>query len=144
MTAVRVLGAWHMAGDMFVRISGQWRRITGIRARVAGAWQTVSGFTSTFSASAPTDTFGYGSVTDPVTITPTGGVSPYTYQWTRISGALAITTVSPNMATTAFQTTRTSGSFTTVFGWVATDATGATASGQVTATIVTGNGGQGL
>ena len=44
-----------------------------------------------------------GSVTtNTVTVTPSGGTSPYTYAWTWFSGGTGITITSPSAATTDF------------------------------------------
>ena len=66
------------------------------------------------SASAsPTDVSGFDTVTapdnstattDPTTVTPSGGVSPYTYAWTYVSGSTA-TVNSSTSATTTFSRT---------------------------------------
>jgi hypothetical protein len=42
------------------------------------------------------------AVTNSVTITPSGGVSPYTYAWSMVSGDSAINIDSPTSATTSF------------------------------------------
>lgn len=43
--------------------------------------------------------------TNSVTVTPSGGTSPYTYAWTWASGGASITTTSPTAATTTFSAT---------------------------------------
>lgn len=50
------------------------------------------------------DNAGSGDTTNSVTITPTGGTSPYTYSWARISGDTEISADSASAATTTFST----------------------------------------
>lgn len=140
MTAVRVLGSWRTAGDIYARVSGVWRKVTGVRVHSGGSWLSVPGFVAPFTATAPTEDSGYQTTNKPifatvvsngVTITPAGGVSPYTYAWTRLSGSSLITATSPTMAFTQFSARIANTTVSATFGWVATDANGATASGLV-------------
>lgn len=73
--------------------------------------------------------------TGSVTAAPTGGTSPYTYAWQKLSGA-AISIDSPNSATTAFSAsglTISEGTRTAYFNCVVTDDVAAT---TTTATVV--------
>lgn len=82
--------------------------MTGVLCAIAGAG---AGGSPALSASAsPTTVSGFDTVvapdsstatTDPTTVTPTGGVAPYTYSWAFVSGNTA-TINSPTSATTTF------------------------------------------
>jgi len=94
----------------------------------------VSGFhASAFPASANktqgfSDGVSHTLVTPTVTVTPSGGVGPFTYGWVRQSGDSAITAASPSTAATSFSASLASDETkTAVFRCTVTDTvTGAT------------------
>ncbi|CAB4153242.1 Tip attachment protein J [uncultured Caudovirales phage] len=76
-------------------------------------------------------------VTSSATVTATGGTSPYTYAWTRLSGSTLITATTPSAATTTFTgATLTSGTtVTAVFRCTITDNVAATKTVDVNVSI---------
>ena len=106
---------------------------------VAGASNTVSG---TLGASAnPTSLVKLDTTanitTSSTTVTPTGGTSPYTYSWSRISGSTLITADSPTAATTTFTGTglASNNTYTAVFRCTVTDNVAATKTVDVSISI---------
>jgi len=109
-------------------ISGNWRTVRRGEATIgavrnltrgevyrSGSWRSIARFTSTLTVSA-FDVSGYNLNTNnrPARVTsnttqatPSGGLGPYSYTWTIISGSAAAN--SPNMAATSFSQTVTSG-----------------------------------
>lgn len=111
MAESRVGGAWRTiaAGEAYA--AGAWRTLTRGEAYVAGAWREIFNFalpdlvvaTSPSSASGivhPTNFIAVTVTSNVVTATVTGGIAPFTYHWTVLSGAFAIT--NPGGASTAF------------------------------------------
>lgn len=80
-----------------------WQDIPGVFGGGAGFSATADRATCTgvvFDASSPPL---FAAVTsDSVTVTPAGGTGPYTYAWTRLSGASSISPTAPTAATTTF------------------------------------------
>lgn len=79
-----------------------------------------------FSATcSPAIALGVGWVnitTNTITVTPTGGVAPYTYAWSYVSGD-AVTVLSPTSAATQFRSNTTASA---VYACTVTDSTGGT------------------
>lgn len=99
-------GGNKLVGAMTVGTSG------GNKAVLLGVIGTAGGnktFYQSLTASAsPTLVNGFSPVTPTVTTaattaTPVGGVGPYTYLWSFVSGDAAVTIVSPTSASTTFQ-----------------------------------------
>lgn len=134
--SARISGAWK-TGDMYARVSGAWKLLTP-SARVGSAWKAGSGgggggapMTVGLSTTSMYGTFGYsgsGSAGNN-TATLSGGVGPYTYAWSRLSGSVLIGAVTPGIATT--ETVVSGGvpgnSYDAVFKCTVTDSTGAIA-----------------
>ncbi|NQX95303.1 MAG: hypothetical protein HRT64_10380 [Erythrobacter sp.] len=104
---VRVDGVWREVVGARVYVGGSWREIKSARAYVGDQWRDVLSFISDLSASASPTTVGgavqgSGIATTPsVTVTPNGGLAPYTYSWERVGvGAASIN--SPASAVTSF------------------------------------------
>ena len=96
---------------------------------ITSAGASGGGFTATASPTfvSKFDSLGAGSkTTDSTTVTPSGGVAPYTYAWAKKSGD----TIAPNSAaaaTTTFTGTVTAGQFKSgVYTCTVTDSTGGT------------------
>lgn len=139
-------GAWHAVTRAELYVGGQWRTVKRGEAYKAADWRTILSFVPTMSVSA-NDVFGSGATlqitSDPSTATPVGGVAPFTYTWSVVSGsAVALT---PNSATTAFRAflapTATDNSTAEV---LATDALGATATATIQITLSRDGGGGGV
>lgn len=129
-------GAWRSVGRADVYVDGQWRRLTRSEQYVGGAWETGDRFLIPLTASATSEVTGFGYITvitNPATVTPAGGLGPYTYSWARISGTYG-TANSPTSATTTFYATPPSNTIqTSVFRCTVTDSLGSTATADVTA-----------
>jgi hypothetical protein len=128
-------GAWRSVGSADVYIDGQWRRLTRSEQYVGGAWKTGDRFLIPLTLSGPADVSGFGYIyvtTDNATVTTNGGLAPYTYSWTRLSGSYG-SPISATSATTAFIANPPSGSIrTSVFRCTVTDSLGSTATADVT------------
>ena len=104
-------GIWRTITSPAVRVSGSWQPVQNAWVRVSGAWQNFYAAVTSFTASAsPTFVTGLNIISAPddcpvttnsTTVTPTGGVAPYTYSWAYVSGDSA-TVNSPTSATTTF------------------------------------------
>ena len=135
---VRNAGAWRDVTGGRVRIGNVWRNLTGVRAFIGGAWRDLATFTQpltlSISPSGVTETIVIpGSFTSgTVTATPSGGVGPYAYSWTRISGDTEFFISSTNTAATTFARDVTAeGSFTATYRCTCTDALGSTAPADI-------------
>jgi len=107
-TSLRISGAWKELSSGKVRVGNAWKTVTQGKIYVGGAWKDLLGFTPALSLSASPSTaigsatYGFGpAVTNSVTVTPTGGLAPYTYSWARVSGTIG-SAGSPTAATTVF------------------------------------------
>ena len=139
----RIDGAWRDITGGRVRINDTWRRLVSAQAFIGGAWREVASFIQpmTFAVTPETITrsgqVGTTRATAAVTGTPTGGRTPYTYAWTRLSGDPAITITNPSAAVTTFQRFLGSeGTFSAVFQCACTDTNGTTLTDTVTVTFV--------
>jgi hypothetical protein len=102
-------GAWHELTSLKVYRSGAWRRLKTLKVYSGGAWRSIVNFIQPLTLSvSPSSVSGAGSGTTAqtvysgsATVTPSGGVGPFTYSWARVSGA-AITPLSPSSASSAF------------------------------------------
>lgn len=110
---VRLDGVWREIGAGRIRINNTWRPLTRARAYVSGAWRDVATFLlpltlSSSPVSPLASVVGAGEAsTGPVTITPSGGLGPYTYAWSLVSGSCTIS--SPTSASSNFSRTMTNG-----------------------------------
>jgi hypothetical protein len=144
--AVHAQGDWRYEASRFLRVSGAWRRVVGMAVRLGDVWHSVDAYSPSFTASAPEEVDGYGVAQKPIaetvsataSITVNGGTSPYSYQWSRVSGDSRITSKSPTMATSTFAATLRSEQASAVFGWIATDANGQSVTGQTTVVLSSG------
>lgn len=138
----RTGGAWKEVSGGRVRVAGAWKNLVRIRARVAGAWKDVAVFVQplTASASPAAETAiqnGAGAATtSPVTVTPAGGIGPYTYSWVRITGTGG-TIASPTSASTTFTRIMGDGEIATnVFRCTVTDSLASTATVDVSVEFI--------
>ncbi len=108
-------------------------------AGVAGSSNTVSGTLAASAAPSAISKTDSGSsiTTASTTVTATGGTSPYTYAWTRISGSTLITADSASAATTTFTGTPlvNNTTYDAVFRCTVTDSAAATKTVDVTVSI---------
>jgi len=111
----------------------------------------TSGAALAASVSATTatgETWGYGVCTTgtPIVVEATGGVAPYTYSWTRVSGSTTVTAVSGSSYSTYFQGLVSVGSsVSAVFKCTVTDAASATVDTvNVTVTLTCNASGGGI
>jgi hypothetical protein len=98
---LRLGGEWKTISGAKAFAGGSWRPLVAIRVFVGGAWREVVNFTTpavppgtsgggttgTLTATAsPDDQTASGTlasvVSAPITVTPSGGLAPYTYSWT--------------------------------------------------------------
>lgn len=90
-----------------LQTGGAQRRFTRAIAYIGGANRTVATFLTPLTVSAP-DAYGsrFGATapgvvaSSPTTATPSGGLGPYTYAWSLLTGSMTIT--NPTSATTRF------------------------------------------
>lgn len=90
---VRKGGVWRQIASAQVFANGAWRSLVAVKVYAGGAWRTVANFTApsgTFSLSASdSQIFSSGptssQTTNTVTVTPSGGLAPYTYSWVFVS-----------------------------------------------------------
>jgi hypothetical protein len=138
---VRTGGAWRPVTSGRVRVNNAWRTLTRAMVYHDGAWRDGAVFTpplslalnsgSAFAFTVPPGT----AVTDPITATPTGGLGPFTYSWTRIAGSVG-TAATPNSATTTFsQFMGASETVSATFRCTVTDSLGSTATAEVEVTF---------
>jgi len=100
----KIAGVWE-AFDPKVKVAGVWEDVQTGYVKVAGVWEVFySGVTPVSLNVAPAFVSGQGQglvVSDPATGTPSNGVGPFTYQWSKVSGdTLGIG--SPTNATSVF------------------------------------------
>lgn len=125
-------GVWRTATGRKRYIGGAWRTATRRKIYKGGAWHDAESYAPAFSASASPSAVS-GTVSNPspsivssdyVTVTPIGGLAPYTYSW---DGGGA-TPTAPANATTSFYKTGVvpGGSFETSAGCTIADSLGAT------------------
>lgn len=144
-------GAWRKAKELYYKDGGIWRRIREAWYRDGGVWRKVySGLhslalnLSTVTGSASTDTAGafVQATTAAAVVSVTGGIGPFTYSWSYVSGSSA-TVVSSTSASTTFRRNGaapsvidTTNSYSGVYRCTVTDtgAGGATATIDVTVT----------
>lgn len=128
----KVGGVWKNVGTDSSRLSGAWKTIVGGWTRVSGTWKRIIG--TDLSASATNhNPVGFAfpgnvATTDFTTVNPSGGVAPYTYAWSYVSGDAAIFLFgSSTSATVRWRRGISSISdfFTAVWNCRVTDATGA-------------------
>lgn len=100
-------GTWRTITSGKVYLGGAWRTITRGSVYKGGAWKDGPAFIPPLSASASlaevfgstSGHFGQTVTSNNVTVTPVGGLGPFTYSWAVGSG---ITATNPAGATTAF------------------------------------------
>jgi hypothetical protein len=145
---VRVAGAIQTATAIRVMVNGSLRPAKKVSVMAGGALRAFfmlgqSGGGSSFVLNRNIDQVDgekYSAkptrvTTGPVTVTPTGGVSPYSYLWERISGDSRVTPTNPTTATTTFGATLFDDTVEAVFRCTATDAAGASATTTVEARL---------
>ena len=138
----RTEGAWREVTTGRVRVGGAWKTLVRARAYIGGAWKDIATFTLPLTvtpspSSAVANRIGAGTATtSAVTATPSGGLSPFTYAWARISGTGG-TINSATSATTTFS--RVMGEdevATNVFRCTVSDSLGGTATADVTVDFI--------
>lgn len=131
-------GAWRLVKSAEAYLGGGFKRIVRSEVYTGGAWKAGDTFLVPLTATAsPSTVYGYYEpelrpvriYTGETTVTPAGGLGPFTYSWANISGTGTVTR--PGLATTDFY--RSPGTGTAVFRCTVTDALGATATTDVTA-----------
>jgi len=118
------------------------KRATRIEAWNGSAWKLVQSFAPTMSLSVTPSVSGESYspsggiiVSDAAFATPSGGVGPFTYAWTRVSGA-TLTVSTPNLASTSFQANvPASATRNAVYRCTATDSLGTTAFADTAVTL---------
>lgn len=144
---VVVGGAEKLAAKADIYISGAKKRVVRIDEWNGSAWKLVQSFLPTISLSVTPNVFGSANypgttlVTSTVaTATPTGGAGPYTYAWSRVSGAV-LSITAPTNASTSFRTTiEAGGSRTATYRCTVTDTNGLTAFDDVNINLINTGG----
>ncbi|MGV0964190.1 MAG: hypothetical protein ACOYBT_09900 [Polynucleobacter sp.] len=143
-----VAGAWRSPDRGEVLISGTWRRLTRAELYQGGQWRSAVRFVPALTVSA-NDVFGVGYSrygrpvvvqSDFSTATPEGGLAPYSYAWTILSGsAVANNTTS---ASTNFEKALPPGTESQSTARVScTDALGSTAIADISVTLIANEAG---
>lgn len=107
---VVVGGAEKLAAKADIYINGAKKRVTRIEAWNGSAWKSAQAFVLPLTLSrTPIGTIPTDKVFDlelvisrAITVTPNGGLAPFTYAWTILSGA-GVYAAAPNMATTTLR-----------------------------------------
>ena len=108
-TWTNVAGTWQESTQPWINVSG-----TNHDAKpwinVAGTWQEAFG--EPLSVSVP-GSFRFSPTTEThtLTATPSGGTTPYTYAWTKVSGSGSITGSTTTSSTTVSMLSNSSGTY---------------------------------
>jgi len=102
---VKAAGSWHETAPS-IKEGGVWKPIRQGWIKDAGTWKEFFAESALIASASPATAFGEGvgaaSVTsNTVTVSVTGGIAPYTYSWSRVSGATFVI-LNPTSPTTAF------------------------------------------
>lgn len=133
-------GAWRAPRRGGILIGGTWRAITRGEVFRGGTWRPVVAFVAPLSVSA-NNASGIVSDRRPAQVTsdvsqarPAGGLAPYSYSWSIVSGSASIN--SPSTAATTFSAIVGPGIYLESTARVAcTDALGRTATADITITL---------
>jgi hypothetical protein len=132
-----ISGSWRNVRRAEVYLGGAWRRLVRSEVYINGAWRSCASFTSPLTVLAQ-DVYGSNSnngkpiiVTSDISqSTPSGGIGPYSYSWTILSGGAVPNT--PTMSATSFRQTLAAGASSTSTARVTcTDALGAVATRDI-------------
>lgn len=131
-THVNVGGSWKRVASAHVKVSGAWRNVIAIYTKVAGVWErALAVFNISASGSAlAVDT----TATNIVTISITGGVSPFDVSWVRISGSTVPQITNPTGTSVAW-TAPTTGTYDAIWRCTVMDAENATDTVDVNVTF---------
>ena len=93
-TYIKVGAVWKQPTAIWENISGVWHMVPAAFVNIAGVWKQVFFGALSATASDP-NPYGLGNpgavgTTDVTTVTPTGGVAPYTHNWQYVSGDTGI------------------------------------------------------
>lgn len=141
--SIHYLGAWHDETGRAIHVNGEWHSVASIAVHTGGAWHQPQTYAPPLSASAPSEVDNsvytpnptFANVSVSATITPSGGQSPYTYQWTKQSGDSRITIGSSTMATTSFNARLKQSQAYATYSWTVTDANGNKATGTTSVSL---------
>lgn len=106
-TYVKTSGSFAPVLQPYIKTSGAWTPVLSMWVKTGGTWTlTWSGFTASAS---PTTMGGLGSSSTvlsdgAITASASGGVGPFTYSWTQVSGD-AISAAAPFNANSFFRAT---------------------------------------
>lgn len=101
-------GTWSSVIQPWVKnSSGSWAPVLNVWVKTGGTWQlSWTGFTAqAVPSSLEKFDFGPTITTDTAVASQTGGVGPFAYQWTYVSGSPAISVLTSTSDTTAFRAT---------------------------------------
>lgn len=118
------------------------KRATRIEAYDGSAWKLVQSFAPPMTLNVTPEIGGFSSspsggviTSSPATASPVGGVGPYSYAWSKVSGD-TLTITAANNATTRFQANVGPGDIRfAIYRCTATDSLGTTAQGEVSITL---------
>ena len=125
-----------------VTVANVQKRMTRIEAWNGSAWKLVQSFAPTMTLSVTPSVSGESYspsggiiVSDTAFAIPSGGIGPFSYAWTRVSGA-TLTVSTPNLASTSFQANvPASATRNAVYRCTATDSLGTTAFADTAITL---------
>lgn len=154
-------GAWSSPSTAEAYVSGAWRTLQYGEAYIGGTWRTVANFSPATPAPPGGGTSGGGGggslalsvsptsltvfgrfsslTSGSITVTPSGGLAPYTYAWSILGADAPSSLTAPTFATTAINCIVPSEevAYATTIQCVVTDSLGVTATSEsVTATFM--------
>lgn len=106
--SVKDSGSWKAVIQPYVLDGGTWKPALSMYVKDSGSWKLVwTGFTATASPSSWSGATSSGNLLVSATFTATtsGGVGPFAYQWTLVSGGTVLSADNATSASTTFSGT---------------------------------------
>jgi len=109
----KVSGTWKSVTPS-AKVSGTWRNVVAVWVKVSGTWRKA--YQSLAATTTPTYVDGYEMapgtpISGSAVCTPTGGVTPYSYEWEYVSGDTGLTLTNQYASVTSWSFTNSFSSF---------------------------------